>query len=95
MVRFLDANFPEPVLTLPAREHRGLLRSCTSPGIVGGSVYDALIAATVARAGATLVSLDPRTRPVYEAMSVEVRFLGSGWTPLGYWIRLMMLNIGM
>lgn len=78
VVRFLAANFPQPVLTLPAREHRALLEACARLGIVGGSVYDALVAATAARAGATLLSLDRRARVVYEAMGVEARFLGDG-----------------
>jgi predicted nucleic acid-binding protein len=78
VVRFLAANFPQAMLTLPAREYRALLRACVRLGIVGGSVYDALIAATAARAGAVLLSLDRRAHPVYEAIGVEVRFLGDG-----------------
>lgn len=78
VVRFLSASFPQPMLTLPAREHRALLETCARLGILGGNVYDALIAATAARAGATLLSLDVRARPVYEAIGVEVRVLGDG-----------------
>jgi len=38
-------------------------------------VYDALIAMTARDAGATLVSLDRRAKPVYEMCGADVRFL--------------------
>jgi predicted nucleic acid-binding protein len=37
---------------------------------VGGSIYDALIAATARHAGATLLTRDERARSVYERMQV-------------------------
>ena len=39
-------------------------------GLAGGSIYDALIAATVRHAGATLLTRDERARSVYERMQV-------------------------
>ena len=45
-------------------------------GISGGAVYDALVGAAARQHGRSLVSGDPRARPVYEALSVRVRLTG-------------------
>lgn len=76
VVEFLTRNFAGPLLVLPPRENRRLLAACARLGIVGGGIYDALVAATAAHGGATLVSLDRRALPVYESFGVDVRFLG-------------------
>jgi hypothetical protein len=47
-----------------------------SLGIRGGVTYDALIGATAARAGATLVSLDERALSVYAAVGADVDLSG-------------------
>lgn len=75
VVEFLTRNFTHPPLVLPSRDHRRLLTACARLGIIGGGVYDALIAATAAHARATLVSLDRRALPVYESLGADVRFL--------------------
>jgi len=77
VVEFLTGNFPQPILTLPPREHPRLLASCSRLGVTGGGIYDALVAATAKHAGATLLTLDRRARPVYEAMGAEARYMGS------------------
>jgi predicted nucleic acid-binding protein len=48
-----------------------VLAQADTAGIVGGAVYDALIAATSREAGAALVSLDQRAARVYRALGVE------------------------
>ncbi len=65
---FLKRRFPEPPLTLPHDEYRKLLQSAAKRGISGGAIYDALIAATVNRAGASLATRDRRAARTYDAM---------------------------
>ncbi|MBO0707962.1 MAG: PIN domain-containing protein [Candidatus Dormibacteraeota bacterium] len=62
-------------LTLSARGYLGTLERCVDCGVVGGAVYDALIAATAQEAGARLVSLDHRAAPTYAAIGVDFQLL--------------------
>ena len=45
-------------------------------GIAGGAVYDALVGAAARAHGLPLLSRDRRARAIYEALGVDVRFLG-------------------
>lgn len=74
--RFLEIQFPEAHLSLPPREQRLLPGRFVELGVSGGAVYDALVALTAARAGATLVSCDTRALPVYQRCGVRTRMLG-------------------
>lgn len=74
---FLEARFPEPYLTLDAAGHRALVPRFVALGIAGGATYDALISATAAHAGATLVSCDGRAATTYERFGVQVELLSS------------------
>jgi len=58
-----------PAVLLPLRE-------IGERGIAGGSVYDALVGATARAHGLTLISRDRRARLTYEALGVDVRFIG-------------------
>lgn len=71
--RFLAHRFPEPALSLPAERWQELITRLAALQIIGGQVYDALIAITAAEHGATLVSLDRRATGVYEAVGAQVR----------------------
>ena len=64
----------DPILPRPGayREVLGLL---SNDGRRGAVVYDALIAITARDAGATLISLDRRAKPIYELCGVDARFL--------------------
>lgn len=75
VLEFLTRHFPDPPLTLDGDGHGGLLRRLAGGRIVGGAVYDALVAETARSAGATLLSLDTRAAPTYEAIGVEFRLL--------------------
>ena len=44
--------------------------------IAGGAVYDALVGATARSHAMTLISRDRRARMTYEALGVDVRFIG-------------------
>ena len=68
---FLARRFPEAPLTLPARAHLALLETASLAGVAGGSIYDALIAATARHAGATLLTRDRRAQSVYEQIGVR------------------------
>lgn len=72
---FLAAVFVGPVLTLDGPDLRRLVLRLPELSIVGGAVYDAVIGATAAAAGATLVSLDQRAMGVYERVGCAARML--------------------
>lgn len=63
------------LLVLSDHGHAELLERAVAGGIQGGAVYDALVAATAAEAGALLVSCDARATSTYDACGVEARLL--------------------
>lgn len=68
---FLTERFPDPPLTLPARAHSRLVETSAQTGLVGGAIYDALIAATARHAGASILTRDQRARSVYDRINVQ------------------------
>lgn len=70
--QFLGEEGPIPV---PPAAYREALDILTESGRPGGAVYDALIALAARDAEATLVSLDARATPTYEACSADVRLI--------------------
>jgi hypothetical protein len=72
---FLAERFPQPPLVLPARRLREFVLGFSTLGVVGGSVYDALVAGAAAHAGLTLVTCDGRATPVYQRVGCEIRLL--------------------
>lgn len=72
---FLAERFPASPLVLPGREHARLVRRAADAGIVGGSIYDALVGATVRHAGARLLTSDRRAAPTYERLGVEYELI--------------------
>jgi len=68
---FLRTRFPEQPLLLPPVEHLSLVEEATEAGIVGGAVYDALVAAIARHAGATLLSRDQRAMRVYDLLGLN------------------------
>lgn len=74
---FLGSAFTGAVLTLEGSELRDLVLRLPELSIVGGAVYDALIGATAAAAGATLLTLDRRALGVYERVGCQARLLGA------------------
>lgn len=73
----LDRLFPDEWLQLDASGARRALATAVGAGVRGGALYDALISATAAAHGASLVTLDRRGRATYEAMGVEVELLSA------------------
>jgi predicted nucleic acid-binding protein len=76
VVAFLAQRFLEAPLLLPGRAHVAVVEASAANGLAGGAVYDALIAATVRHAGATLLTRDRRARAVYDRMSITYEFIG-------------------
>ena len=68
---FLEVRFPRPPLVLDAHAYRELLREAVQKGLVGGSVYDAVIAYTAKDAGALLLTRDRRAMSVYERIGAR------------------------
>lgn len=71
---FLSLRFPER-LRLSADAHRTFMRELPDRSVLGGAVYDALVAATAAHHGATLVSCDRRAAATYERYGVRAELL--------------------
>jgi predicted nucleic acid-binding protein len=75
VARFIGSSFRGPVLGLAGERYQELVADLAARSIVGGAVYDALVGAVAADAGATLLTLDRRALPVYEALGVDVHVL--------------------
>ncbi len=75
VVSFLTQAFTEAPLVLPPRAHLQLIERAAAAGIAGGSIHDALIAATAAHAQARLVTRDRRAAAVYERFKVDYEIL--------------------
>ena len=73
---FLRERFPGPPLALPGASQRDLVDFAAGAGLLGGAIYDALVAATARHASATLLTRDRRAIPVYEAVGVRFELLG-------------------
>lgn len=72
---FLAEMFTAAPLVLPVRAHSRLIRQSAAAGIAGGSVYDALIAATVLHAKGRLLTRDRRATATYERVGVDYELL--------------------
>jgi predicted nucleic acid-binding protein len=67
---FLAQRFHQAPLTLAPRAWLRFLDVVAGLGITGGAAYDALVAETARRAGATLLTRDRRAITVYEKIGV-------------------------
>lgn len=76
VLRYLDQFLARPPLGLSPESYLEVLRKLADAEIVGGAIYDALIATTAAQAGLRLFSLDRRATRVYELCGVDVQLLG-------------------
>jgi predicted nucleic acid-binding protein len=73
----LEHGFAQPWLVMNARQSHAALRRAITAGVRGGALYDALIAATVARHKGQLVSVDQRALTTYQAMGTDVSFIAA------------------
>ena len=72
---FLEDWFEDRWIGLTAVAQRLLLGRLSEWGIHGGATYDALIAATAAAEGATLVTADQRALLTYKRLGVDVELV--------------------
>lgn len=72
---FLAARFPKPLLRMSPSGYREFVLGLPDREIVGGAVYDALVAATAVENDVELVTCDRRAVPVYERYGVRTLFL--------------------
>lgn len=72
---FITERFTESFLALPETGYQELLATAAAAQILGGPAYDALIAFTAVEHHATLLSLDQRATPTYEAVGAVVEQL--------------------
>jgi len=70
----LARAFPK-VCWLAPQQHEDLLRRLGSLGIVGGSVYDALVGEAARTANRTLLTRDSRAQRTYELIGVRFDFV--------------------
>ncbi len=73
--KFLSERFPEEFLMLDSARLKALLKSLPSLDITGGAAYDAVIGATAAHVGATLLSFDRRAAGTYERTGCDLKLL--------------------
>jgi predicted nucleic acid-binding protein len=67
----LRRAFPGQPLTLPSSDYDRLFTAAAEARLRGGQLYDALVGATAAYAGARLLTLDQRAQSAYAAVGVE------------------------
>jgi predicted nucleic acid-binding protein len=72
---FITERFTEPFLTPSETSYQELLATIAARQIIGGPAYDALIAFTAVEHQATLLTLDQRAAPTYEAVGAAVEQL--------------------
>ena len=72
---FIATRFPDPWLRLTASAHRKFLSGLAEQNVTGGSVYDALVAATAAAHAVPLITCDRRALPIYERYGIRVQIL--------------------
>jgi len=72
---FLAARFPEEYLALDSASLKALLKKLPGLGITGGAAYDAVIGATAAHVGATLLSFDRRAAETYQRSGCDLKLL--------------------
>lgn len=74
VAELLAASFPA-TRYLSAKATEVLMNELVSANILGGSVYDALVAATAREQGLVLATRDRRALETYRALGVEVEVL--------------------
>jgi predicted nucleic acid-binding protein len=70
----LARTFPV-IIPLDEDAQNNIVGALAAAGIVGGSVYDGVVALTARAAGVRLCSRDRRAGPTYAALGVDVRWL--------------------
>jgi predicted nucleic acid-binding protein len=72
---YLNQAFILPPLVLVPGSYARLVDVAVEEGIIGGAVYDAIVAATAREAGATLLTLDRRAIPTYQRLGTDYQLI--------------------
>lgn len=75
VVRLIAEAFGEPPLVLAEADMAEAPRIFAEKGIVGGAVYDALVALTATLSGVSLLTRDRRAQPTYAAVGAFAVFV--------------------
>jgi predicted nucleic acid-binding protein len=75
-VQLLEANFEAPV-GIPGRTLKRLPATLARAGVLGGAVYDALVALAAKEAGMILLTRDARALATYQAIGVKFEIISS------------------
>ena len=70
------AQLPGEILPLDPARVIPLIMRLARHGFKGGAIYDGLVADTALQHGRTLLTLDRRALPTYDAVGAAVRWLG-------------------
>jgi len=73
-IALVEDNFTSNVW-LSATAAAALPRKLQESGVVGGSIYDALVGMAAAEHGITLLTLDRRAQPTYESVNAPFRLV--------------------
>lgn len=72
---FILQAFPQAPLVLPSRAYRTFVSTAVSSEIIGGAIYDALIALTAKSHGEVLLTRDRRAAATYAAFGASIEFV--------------------
>jgi len=75
VLRYLDQFLERPAAGLSATSYLKVLNKLAKGAILGGAIYDGLIAAAAAQAGLRLCSLDRRAVRTYARLDVDYEIL--------------------
>lgn len=76
VARYLEQFIKErPPISIEASSYLEATRLLAEQGRAGGTIFDAVIALAARTAGATLITIDTRARPIYGACDIDARFL--------------------
>ena len=75
-VQLIEANF-EPPVSMTSRTLKQLPATLARAGVLGGAVYDALVALAAKEAGVILLTRDARALATYQAVGVEFEIISS------------------
>ena len=76
VVNLLDRWFPAERTIVPSsRLSLDVVERCSSAGVEGGAVYDALVALTAAEAKATLLTRDTRATRTYRRLAADFELM--------------------
>jgi predicted nucleic acid-binding protein len=78
VITALRSTFPGTMVVLTAKDYWDVLSQAPQLGIVGGAVFDALIAAAARRADLKLVSRDLRAAATYAALQTDFELMQPG-----------------